>query len=120
MLRLNKYLYGIKYSGHSWFEKLRSGLTDRHIVQSQVEKCVFYRYGCIILTYVDDYIIIGKIMTIVDSVIYSLRNRDEDIELTDEVSTDNYIGVLIEDINNNSFKMSQPFLVRLIIVYSQL
>ena len=54
-------------------------------------------------------------MTIVDSVIDSLLNRDEDFELTNEVSTNKYIGVPIEDINNNSFKMRQPFLVRLII-----
>ena len=30
VLRLNKSLYGIKSSEHNWFEKLRSGLTDRY------------------------------------------------------------------------------------------
>ena len=115
VLRLNKYLYGIKYSGHNWFDKLCSGLTDRHFFQSQVDKCVFYRDGCIILTYVDYYIIIGNIMTIVDYVIDFLHDRDEYFKLTDEGSTDNYIGVLIEDINDNSFKTSKPFLVQLII-----
>ena len=69
VLSLNKYLYGLKSSGHNWFEKLRSGLTDRNFVQSQIDKCVFYRDGCIILCYVDDCIIIGKKMTIVDTVI---------------------------------------------------
>ena len=52
-MRLNKSLYGLKSSGHNWFEKLRSGLTDRHFAQSQIYKCVFCRDGCIILTYVD-------------------------------------------------------------------
>ena len=41
--RLNKSLYGIKSSRHNWFDKLSSGLTDRHFVQVQVDKCVFYR-----------------------------------------------------------------------------
>ena len=54
-------------------------------------------------------------MAIVDSVIDSLRNGDEDLELTDAGSIDKYIGVIIEDINNISFEMSQPFLVRRII-----
>ena len=75
VLRLNKYFYGLKSSERTWFEKLRSGLTDRHFFQIQVEKCVFYRDGCIILTYVDYCIIIGKSMAILDSVIDSLRNR---------------------------------------------
>ena len=95
VLRLNKSLYGIKSSGHYWFEKLLSGLTDRHFVQSQIDKCVFYSNGCVILTYVDDCIIIGKSMEIVDSVIKSLHDGDEDFELTYEGSLDKYIGVLI-------------------------
>ena len=72
ILRLNKYLYGLKSSGQNWFEKLQSGLTDKNFVQIQLDKYVSYRYGCIILTYVDDWIIIGKSMEIVDSIIYSL------------------------------------------------
>ena len=86
MLRLNKSLYGLKSRGHNWFENLRSGLTDIHFVQSQIDKCVFYRDGYVILTYVDDCIIIGKSMEIVDSVIKSLNDGDEDFELTDEQS----------------------------------
>ena len=54
-------------------------------------------------------------MVIVDSVIDYLHDGDEYFELTDEVSIDKYIGVLIKDIKNNSFEMSQPFLVRHII-----
>ena len=41
VLRLNKSLYGLKSSGHNWFEKLLSGLTDRHFVQCQIDKCIF-------------------------------------------------------------------------------
>ena len=72
VFRPNKYLYGLKSSGHNWFENIRSGLTYKIFFQCQVDKCVFYRDGCIILTYVDDWIIIGKSMEIVDSIIYSL------------------------------------------------
>ena len=70
-------------------------MTDRHFVQSQIDKCVFYIYRCFILIYVDDCIIIGKSMKIVDSVIEPLHDGDEDFELTYEGSLDKYIGVLI-------------------------
>ena len=45
-------------------------------------------------------------MAIVDSLFDYLRDGDEDFELTDEGSIDKYIGVLIKDINNKSFKVS--------------
>ena len=54
-------------------------------------------------------------MAILDSVIDSMCNEYEDFELTDEGSIDKYIGVLIKYINNSSFEMRQPFLVRRII-----
>ena len=56
----------------------------------------------------------------VDSIIDSLGDGDEDFELTDEGSLDKYIGVLITDIDENSFEMSQPFLIRRIISFLSL
>ena len=117
MLRLNKSLYGHKQAGHNWFEKLRNGLTDRGFLQSQVNPCVFFKDECIVLAYVDDCIILGKHMHIVDSVIDSLRMGNEDFKLTDEGSIDKYLGVKIDDINKNSFEMSQPFLIQRIIEF---
>ena len=40
-------------------------------------------------------------MAIVDSLIDYLCDRDEYFEVTYEGSMDKYIGILIEDINNN-------------------
>ena len=51
----------------------------------------------------------------VDFVIYSLRDGDEDFELTDEGILYKYIGLPIKYNNDSSFKTSQPFLVRRII-----
>jgi hypothetical protein len=76
VLKLNKSLYGLKQAGYNWFEKLREGLLSRDFTQSQVDKCVFFRKDCIILTYVDDCIILGKTMLDVDAVISSLTSRE--------------------------------------------
>ena len=59
-------------------------------------------------------------MQAVDSVFKSLREGDEDFELTDEVSINKYLRVKIKDTNNNSFEMSQPFLIRRIINFLSL
>jgi hypothetical protein len=60
ILKLNKSLYGLKQAGYNWFEKLREGLIAWDFIQSQVDKCVFFHKDCIVLTYVDDCIILGK------------------------------------------------------------
>jgi hypothetical protein len=70
---------------------------------------------CIILTYVDDCIILGKNMADVDSVISSLHEGTENFQLVNQGSIDKYLGLLIRDIDATSFEMSQPFLIRWIL-----
>ncbi len=79
--------------------KLQEGLITRSFIQSQVKKSVFFWKDCIILTYVDDCIILGKNMVIVDSVISLLKNGSENFDLIDQGSTDKYLGLLIRDID---------------------
>ena len=52
--------------------------------------------------------------------ISSLKESDEEFELTDEGSIDKHLGVLNEDIDENTFEMSQPFLVERIISFLSL
>ena len=112
VLKLNKSLYGLKQAVYNWFKKLHEdeGLITHDFIQSQVNKCVFCRKDCIVLTYVDDCIILGKDMAIVDAVISSLKEGHEDFELVDQCNIDKYLGLLIRDIDVNIFKMSQSFL----------
>ncbi len=59
VLRLNKSLYGLKQAGYNWFAKLSNGLQDCGFVQSSINPCVFFNHNCIVLIYMDDFIIIG-------------------------------------------------------------
>ena len=111
VLKLNKSLYGLKQAGYNWFKKLCEGLVVQDFIQSQVDKCFFFRKDCIILTYVNDCIILGKNMADIDSVISSLHEGTENFQLVDQGSIDKYLGLLIRDINATSFKMSQLFLI---------
>jgi hypothetical protein len=95
VLKLNKSLYGLKQAGYNWFEKVCEGLITRDFIQSQVDKCVFFWKDCIVLTYVDDCIILRKDMAIIDAVISSLKEGHEDFELVNQGSIDKYLGLLI-------------------------
>ena len=61
--RLNKSLYGLKQAAHDWFqlqEKFILGF-DSGFVKSKSEPCMYYnrseRRTCIVLVYVDDYLV---------------------------------------------------------------
>jgi hypothetical protein len=120
VLKLNKSLYGLKQAGYNWFEKLREGLIVRDFIQSQVDKCVFFRKDCIVLTYVDNCIILGKTMTDVNAVISSLHVGPKKFQIIYQGSIDKYLGLMITDINSGTFEMSQPFLVRCILQFLSL
>jgi hypothetical protein len=81
VLRLNKSLYGLKQAGYNWFAKLSNGLQDRGFVPSNIDPCVFFAPGCIILTYVDDCIIVGDMSDLIDKLIQSLHKGDENFVL---------------------------------------
>jgi hypothetical protein len=69
-LRLNKSLYGLKQAGYNWFAKLSNGLQDQGLVPSSVEPCVLFGKDCIVLTYINDCIIVANSMIRIDELIH--------------------------------------------------
>ncbi len=67
VLQLNKSLYGLKQAGYNWFTKLCNGLLDWGFTQSNIDACVFFGKGCIVLTYVDDCIIVGDLTDCIEA-----------------------------------------------------
>jgi hypothetical protein len=117
VLQLNKSLYGLKQAGYNWFAKLSNGLEDRGFVPSSVDPCVFFGQGCIVLTYVDDCIIVGDSMHRIDALIQSLHGGGKRFVLQDEGSIDKYLGVNIKQIDANAFELSQPCLIERITTF---
>ncbi len=92
-------------------------LQDRDFVPSNVDPCVFFGEGCIVLTYVDDCIIVGDSMDRIDALIQSLHGGSEKFVLQDEGSIDKYLGVNIKQLDSMQLKLTQPFLIERISIF---
>jgi hypothetical protein len=117
VLQINKSLYGLKQAGYNWFVILSNGLEDHGFVPSSVDPCVFFGQGCIVLTYVDNYIIVGDSMQQIDAMIKLLHRGDKHFVLQDEGSINKYLGVNIKQINANTFQLMKPFLIERITTF---
>ncbi len=112
VLKLNKSLYGLKQAGYNWFAKLSNGLQDHGFVQISINPCIFFGQKCIILTYVDNCIIIGDMHNQINVLIQSLHKGEENFVLQDEGPIDKYLGVDVRQLDESSFELTQPFLIK--------
>ena len=110
-LLLLRNLYGLKQGSHNWYQKLKGGLTARGFAPSKIDPCLYLRKGMIVLTYVDDCIIVGNSIKEIDDFIKSLQGGSEESILTDEGSIDKFLGVEIVDRGRGEFEMKQPYLI---------
>ena len=100
VLKLNKSLLVINQASANRSDLIKTDLERRYYHQYKVDPFVFYRKKSVILTDVDDCVIVShKKETIVQSV-ESLNNGKENNVLTDEGDISDHIGV-----NNNKNKM---------------
>ena len=60
LLKLKRYLYGLKQASMNWHCKLKTDFEDKCFVESLSDPCVFISKDMIILVYVDDCILISK------------------------------------------------------------
>jgi len=120
VLKLNKNLYGLKQASYNWYEKLKTGLMDRGFKPSQIDPCLYLKKGMIVLTYVDDCIIVGDSMKDIDSFVTSMSTGPENFKLTDEGDIDKFLGIEIKNYPNGHFELSQPFLIDRVIKYLSL
>ena len=117
VIKLKKNLYGLKQAGYNWFEHLSKGLHNRGFNPSHVDPCIFYRENAIIITYVDDCIVLYRDKNVFDELVDSLKNGPEKFDLTDEGDINMYLGVEIQMLGKpdpnmpRSFEMKQPFLI---------
>ena len=115
VLRLMKNLYGLKDAGKTWFEHLTDGLTGMGFMSTSSDPCIFIKGSNIIILYVDDCVIMSRTKKGADDIYNELERRK--YKLTKEGSMEEYLGIQIDHHKDDSFRMSQPFLVKRIIEF---
>jgi hypothetical protein len=70
--RLRKSLYGLKQAPKQWHEKFDRTLTSAGFVVNEADTCVYYRFvgrkGVILCLYVDDILIFGTSIDVINDV----------------------------------------------------
>ena len=111
VLKLRANLYGLKQASYNWYEKLKQSLIDRDFKPSDIDPCLYIGNNMIVLTYVDDCIIIGPAIKEIDAFVTSMKDGNENFVLTDEGDIDKFLGIEITQLDENRFKISQPYLI---------
>ena len=79
--KLLKSLYGLKQAPKQWHRKFGRTLTFAGFVVNEADKCVYYRYGggkgVILCLYVDDILIFGSSLKVIEKVKEFLTNNFE-------------------------------------------
>ena len=117
VLKLNNNLYGLKQGSYNWYEKLKKSLVDQDFKPSDIDPFLYIGKVMIILTYVDDCIIVGPSMKEIDGFVASMKYGSENFVLTDEGDINKFLGIEITQLNEKTFKISQPFLIDRIISF---
>jgi hypothetical protein len=111
ILELKKNLHGLKQASINWFEKLKQGLVDQGFTPSEINPCLYLKEIMVLLTYLDDCIIISPSKVSIDHLISSMQSGPDNFKLTDEGDVNKFLGVEITRLHSNSFELSQPFLI---------
>ena len=117
VLKMNKNLYGLKQGSFNWYEKLKTSLTNRNFKPSDIDPCLYIGNGMIVLTYVDDCIIVVPSMQKIDAFVKSMEVGPKLFMLTDEGDIDKFLEIEIDHLDEKIFKISQPFLIDRIISF---
>jgi hypothetical protein len=113
-LRVKKNIYGQKQGGRVWNLYLIDKLVNEiGFTQSRHDECVFYRGNVIYLLYTDDSILAGPDEDELNDVVEDIKAAGLDV--TDEGDIEDFLGVNIEKIDDDTYHLSQPHLIDQII-----
>jgi hypothetical protein len=107
--RLNKGIYGLCQASRIWNKTLHDALIQYGLIQSTADPCVYYRITrtcfLIIAVWVDDGLVAGNSMDVIDDVIRYLNRK---FEIT-AVPADLFVGIVIaRDRPNQRIYLSIP------------
>jgi histone deacetylase 1/2 len=92
VLKLHKSLYGLKQAPRAWHDTLKKALALQGFTQSTADPALFLRPGSWLLLWVDDQLMIGPDLDLLQSIIVLLNAQ---FELTDMGAAQFYVNVAI-------------------------
>ena len=113
VLKLRQTLYGLKQAPRYFFEYLSKRLENQGLVPSLHDPCLFLSEKIIVIVYVDDLLIYGRMNADIDDFIEQMK--DEEITLRREGTAEGYLGVNIAR-DGNKTTLTQTGLTQRIIL----
>lgn len=114
---LHKAMYGLKDSGLRFYEDLSSTLQQGGFSKSNIEPCLFIKtigsnIQCMVLSYVDDLLIISKNQAIVSAVIQLLESKYG--EMSKQFGpTFSFVGTnIVQDAESKTIKINCPGFIK--------
>jgi len=109
VLQVKKNIYGQKQAGRVWNKYLVGKLVSIGFKVSEHDECIFFRGKSIYLLYTDDSILAGPDEEELNQIIKDIRGTGLDI--TEEGDIEDFLGVNIERVDEDTFHLSQPQLI---------
>jgi hypothetical protein len=107
VLKVHRNIYGKKQAGRVWNKYLVNKLTEEiGFVQSEVDKCVFYRGKTMYALYTDESIIAGPDKNEIDDIISNMKKVK--LNITEEGELEDFLGVDIEQMPDGTIHLTQP------------
>jgi hypothetical protein len=108
VIKLLKNMYGLKQAGHNWYNSLTDHPLKSGFKQSQVDKYLFIRDNCIIVVYVDDYLLFSPTDDVLERMI---KNLCQVFTITTTSSSETYLGLDVSRHDNGTIILHQPGLI---------
>ena len=113
-MKLIKSLYGHKKAPRYWFEYITNVFKKLGLVQSKYDECLWYRgKDLMVVMYIDDCGVSAPTQDIIDDFIKQLR--DMNLELTQESTFAEFLGIKFETLSNGKIECTQKGLIRKVI-----
>ncbi|MGH7974067.1 MAG: reverse transcriptase domain-containing protein, partial [bacterium] len=105
-------LYGLRQAAERWFDTLSKSLIKRGFRQSKIDPCLFYHDKMICIIYIDDCLFFAPVSSDINKMINDLQ---QEFELVVEQDVTTYLGLEINNKDDGTIEINQPFLIQRIL-----
>ena len=102
-LRLRKSVYGLKIAPKLWYQHMACGLKELGFKPSSYDKCLLFREGALLVTFVDDCGLSVKDPKMIDWFVSELRKWGLELDVEGDFTP--FLGVAIERNEDGSIHM---------------